>query len=340
MVRHLDGKATEIKKFVNIGAGDIVLDIGSNDGTLLTAMDGVGARLVGMDPTGVKFREYYPENAQLIPDFFSSKRYREVMGRQPAKVITSIAMFYDLEDPLAFVRQVCDVLSDDGIWVLEQSYLPLMLKKTAYDTVCHEHLEYYALKQILWLFERAGLVALDVQLNEINGGSFSITAAKKASAYSINQRAIVRVLHEEQDLGLDGLGPYRCFHERVLRHRDELVCFLDRARSSGEVIFGYGASTKGNVILQFCGITPSCLPFIAEVNPDKFGAFTPGSLIPIISEEQAKSMRPSCFLVFPWHFRDNIVDREESFVQNGGKLIFPLPSIEVVGRENSVSSGV
>jgi hypothetical protein len=125
-----------------------------------------------------------------------------------------------------------------------------------------------------------------------------------------------------------------------LRHRDELVCFLDSARSSGEVIFGYGASTKGNVILQFCGITPSRLPFIAEVNPDKFGAFTPGSLIPIISEEQAKSMSPSCFLVLPWHFRDNIVDREESFVQNGGKLIFPLPSIEVVGCENSVSSGV
>jgi SAM-dependent methyltransferase len=339
MVDHLQGKARKIKDIISLSSGDLVLDIGSNDSTLLRAMDEPGVRLVGMDPSGIKFRQYYPANAQLIPDFFSADRFRKEFGRQSAKVVTSIAMFYDLDAPLEFVRQVYEVLADDGIWVFEQSYLPFMLANTSYDTMCHEHLEYYALKQVQWMLERVGFVVLDVEFNNINGGSFSVTAAKAAASYRRNEAAVQQCIREEEKLGLSGMEIYRKFHDRVFQHRDELLSFLRAACANGERILGYGASTKGNVILQFCGITVNELACIAEVNPDKFGAFAPGTLIPIISEDEARAMNPGGFLVLPWHFRDNIVARETQFLASGGRLIFPLPRIEVISEE-SVSRGV
>lgn len=296
------------------------------------------ARLVGMDPTGIKFREYYPEHVELIPEFFSAESYRREVGSQRVKVITSIAMFYDLENPLEFVRQVSEILADDGIWAFEQSYLPTMLARTSYDTICHEHLEYYALKQVLWMLERTGLKVLDVRSNDINGGSFAVIAAKKGSSYRPRQDVIDSFIRAEQSLGLYELESYRRFRERVVRHGQELPGFLNEANRRGEVVFGYGASTKGNVILQFCGITASQLPYIAEVNPEKFGAFTPGGFIPIISERQAHDMEPDGFLVLPWHFRENIIAKEDKYLRGGGKLVFPLPTIEAVTSEKSLSN--
>jgi NDP-4-keto-2,6-dideoxyhexose 3-C-methyltransferase len=317
---------------VALSAGDLVLDIGSNDSTLLRAMDAPGVQLVGMDPSGIKFRELYPPQVQLIPDFFSAERFRREFGNKRASVVTSIAMFYDLERPLDFVQQVYEVLEDNGIWVFEQSYLPTMLARNSYDTICHEHIEYYALKQILWMFEKVGFTALNVEFNDINGGSFSVTAGKKAAGHTQNSAVIERLIREEEELGLSGAEIYRQFRERVAGHRDELKQFLANSRGRGEKIFGYGASTKGNVLLQYCGLIADDLPYIAEVNHDKFGAFTPGSKIPIISEEEAREMNPSGFLVLPWHFRDNIVGREQAFLASGGRLIFPLPMLEVVGN--------
>ena len=339
MVDHLQEKARKIKNIVSLSRGDLVLDIGSNDSTLLRAMDEPGLRLVGMDPSGVKFLEHYPPHIQLIPDFFSAGRFRKEFGRQSAKVVTSIAMFYDLDAPLEFVRQVHEVLADDGVWVFEQSYLPAMLANTSYDTVCHEHLEYYALKQIRWMLERTGFTMLDVEFNSVNGGSFSVTAAKTTAPHTRNEAAVQQCLRDEEALGLAGREIYDQFHDRVFEHRNELLRFLRDARADGERIFGYGASTKGNVILQFCGITAEELPCVAEVNPDKFGACTPGSRIPIVAEADARAMSPSGFLVLPWHFRDNIVAREGRFLAGGGRLIFPLPRIEVISEEGA-SRGV
>ena len=330
MVEHLQNKAQKIKNTVALCPGDLVLDIGSNDSTLLRAMDGPGLRLVGMDPSGVKFRAYYPTHVQLIPDFFSANRFRQEFGGHSAKVVTSIAMFYDLEAPMDFVRQVYEVLADDGVWVFEQSYLPFMLANTSYDTICHEHVEYYALKQIRWMLERVGFMVLDVELNDINGGSFSVTAAKSKSPYTRNEAAVRECIHDEEQLCLGGGEIYQKFRDRVFRHREELLEYLRDVKANGERVLGYGASTKGNVILQFCGITPVELPYVAEVNPDKFGAFTPGTRIPIISEDDARAMNPNGFLVLPWHFRENIVAREARFLAAGGKLVFPLPRIEVV----------
>lgn len=330
MVAHLRGKVEKILERVSLAPEDQVLDIGSNDATLLRAYPKGGAALIGIDPTGRKFSEYYPDHVRLIPEFFSSDVLRKHFGRGKMKVVTSIAMFYDLEDPLGFMRQVHDVLADDGVWVFEQSYMPAMLAANAYDTVCHEHLEYYRLKQIKWMTDRVGLKIVDVEFNEVNGGSFSVMVAKAQSSHEENSALIRKILTVEEREGLGGLAPYERFRERVDRHRNELLALIQKINSDGKKIFGYGASTKGNVILQFCGLTTRAIPFIAEVNRDKFGRFTPGSSIPIVSEEEAKAMRPDYFLVLPWHFKGFILEKEKGYLSSGGRLVFPLPSIEVV----------
>jgi NDP-4-keto-2,6-dideoxyhexose 3-C-methyltransferase len=331
MVAHLHGKVRRILETVALGKGDLVIDIGSNDGTTLAAYPAGGADLVGIDPGGEAFRRHYPPHVRLIPEFFSAKAVRSAFGARRARVITSFAMFYDLEAPMEFMREVRDCLDDDGVWVFEQSYMPTMLAMNAYDTICHEHLEYYALGPILWMMERVGLRVLDVELNGVNGGSFSITAARAGAPHHGRPEAIAALLAREAAAQLDTLEPYREFGVRVAAQRDVLLRFLRDARASGQKVFGYGASTKGNVLLQYCGVTPDDLPCIAEVNEEKFGAFTPGTLIPIVSEAEARARKPDYFLVLPWHFRDAIVERERDWLAAGGKLVFPLPHIDVVG---------
>jgi hypothetical protein len=329
MVEHLHEKIRKVIKLIFLSAGDVILDIGSNDSTLLQAYPSSEATLIGIDPAGEKWRKYYPDQIQLISDYFSAGSVKNIIGNKKAKIVTSIAMFYDLEDPLGFSMQVSEVLSDDGIWVFEQSYMPTMLERTAYDTICHEHLEYYSLKQIKWMLDRAGLKIIDVEFNDINGGSFSVTAAKTNSSFSEKSDRINEILCHEEKIKLNTMKPYKEFKKRIYQHRDELCEFVRKANAEDRLLIGYGASTKGNVILQFCGFSEKEIPSIAEVNSDKYGCYTPGTNIPIISEEEAKGMKPDFFLVLPWHFRANITKREDQFLKNGGSLIFPLPKLEL-----------
>jgi hypothetical protein len=333
MVRHLRGKVARILERVKLQTGDLVIDIGANDSTLLQAYPPDGLTLVGVDPSGPKFQKFYPDHVSLIPDFYSYANIARALPGRRAKIVTSIAMFYDLEQPMRFVDDIVRVLDDEGVWVFEQSYLPLMLETNSYDTVCHEHLEYYAIAQIKWMTDRAGLKIVDVQCNDINGGSFSVMAAKRESGYPEATAVVDDMLRAEAALGLQGLDVYRDFERRVSLHRREFSELLDALNRRGQKVLGYGASTKGNVTIQYCGITERQIPFIAEVNEDKFGAFTPGSKIPIISEAEARAMEPDCLVVFPWHFRQGIVEREQAFLEGGGKLIFPLPKIEIVTRD-------
>lgn len=333
MVEHLNKKVKKIESFIHLKHADLIIDIGSNDSTLLQAYRKDGLLLVGIDPTGEKFKKYYPERINLIPDFFSSKLINKRFKNKKAKVVTSIAMFYDLESPMDFAKQISEILADDGIWILEQSYMPEMLIMNAYDTVCHEHLEYYGLKQIKWITDKLGLKIIDVEFNQVNGGSFSITVAKSVSRHFKNSKLIDKILSEENSKGLHTLKPYGDFKQRVLKHREEIQKFILEIKSKNKKIFGYGASTKGNVVLQFCNITQNDIPFIAEVNPDKFSCFTPGTNIPIIPEEEARKIKPDYFLVLPWHFRKGIIDRERNFLESGGKLLFPLPFLETVSHE-------
>ncbi|RYD77599.1 MAG: methyltransferase domain-containing protein [Verrucomicrobiaceae bacterium] len=329
MVRHLTTKIEHLERYADLKSGDVVLDIGSNDATSLKAYRTSGLRRIGIDPTGAKFREYYTDDITLIPDFFTATNYRSV-ERKPAKIVTSIAMFYDLEDPIAFARDIESVLADEGVWHFEQSYLPSMLRMTSYDTICHEHLEYYSLRVVQHILAAAGLKCIDVAMNAVNGGSFAVTAAKIKSNRKPNSAVINWLIEQEDRMGLDTPRPYREFEERVFRHRQDLVRLLEALNADGKKVLGYGASTKGNVVLQFCGFTAKDIPAIAEVNPDKFGSFTPGTRIPIISEADARAMRPDYFLVLPWHFKEGILQREKEYLANGGKFIFPFPEIEII----------
>ncbi len=329
MVKHLQSKVKILEGMVDLTLNDLVIDIGSNDATLLRAYTG-SQKKVGIDPTGLKFQKFYTDDITLIPDFFTADKFKTEFPDKRAKVITSIAMFYDLEDPLAFVTDVRECLADDGLWHFEQSYMPSMLRANSYDTICHEHLEFYSLKVVKSMLETCGMRVLDVQLNDINGGSFAVTASRANSRHSPNSSVINWMLQQEISMGLDTSRPYLEFKDRVVKHRDSLNDLVKVLVSDGKKIFGYGASTKGNVLLQYCGLTANEIPYIAEINEDKFGSYTPGSKIPIISEAEAKELNPDYYLVLPWHFRHGILSRETEFMANGGRFIFPLPNIEII----------
>ena len=334
MVKHLDEKVHYLLEHYPLSPGDLVLDIGSNDGTLLSFYPELNVTVVGIDPTAHKFADFYPKLICVIPDFFSADLFRKRFGSRKARIITSIAMFYDLENPLSFMRDVASILDENGIWHFEMSYLPALVRTMGYDTICHEHLEYYSLRQIKWMTDRCGLKIVNVGFNETNGGSFAVTVARRSSRYPENREQIKETLNNEKRAGLSSVTQQRVFAKAVKTHREKLIALLRGLKEQGRTVLGYGASTKGNVLLQHCGITSDLLPAIAEVNKDKFGCFTPGTNIPILPELEAHAMKPDYLFVLPWHFRRNLIQRESAFLRRGGKMIFPLPTIEIVGVES------
>jgi len=340
MVEHLKGLSRYCVSQVALKAEDRILDIGSNDGTLLGSYldlqkDGLvpeGVSLVGMDPTIRKFGHHYRDGISKVADFFGSKRFLEEFpgGEGSAKIVTSISCFYDLEDPVAFARDVKRVLHPEGVWVFEQSYSVLMLAKNMYDTAVQEHLEYYSLTQISRILSEAGLAVREVELNDCNGGSFRVVAehAGKPSGHPS-----VKLLQTLEDiLGINDLAIYHNFENSAKMHKSEFRQMLQDIKARGETVFGLGASTKFNAVLQYCEITPELLPKIGEVNEDKFGCTTPGSLIPIVPEKELFALKPDYFVVGPYHFRDFLLKlpHVKQYLKDGGKLIFPLPSLEIV----------
>lgn len=328
MRNHLRGIVDEAQRMIEDTA-KAVLDIGCNDGTLLNCYPRQTARY-GIDPSDII--EAVPDGITAIRDLFPSQELKHVAGTK-FDVITSIAMFYDLEDPLNFVREVKSLLAPDGMWIFEMSYMPLMLEMNSYDTICHEHIEYYSLAVIENLLGRLDMRVVRAELNDINGGSLRCYATHGSSfrfkrpEYSEN----IKLLRQREfDQELDSDRPYRNFQDRINVHREELNALLKRLKRQNKRIHVYGASTKGNVILQWCGIDNRIIDYAAERNPEKFGATTLGTDIPIISEEESRRMKPDYYLVLPWHFKTEFVERERQTVEQGTGLIFPLPSIEII----------
>jgi len=329
MVRHLTDIKDRVIAMVEPEAGDIVLDIGSNDGTMLKAYAISGLVRIGIDPILGHFRDHYPVDAITVEDYFSAPTFQMVGNGRKAKAITSIAMFYDLDDPNVFVMDIREVLHPEGIWVFELSYMPKMLKQNAFDTICHEHLEYYGLHQVERLISAHGLRIFDVDFNEINGGSFQIYACHADGPYRSEQTKIDTILRSEAEQDFNSLTPYRAFNKGIETIRDRLVEVIRDECAKGKQIYAYGASTKGNTILQYCGFDAKDIVAAADRNPEKWGCRTPGTGIPIISEEEARNANPDYFLILPWHFREGFLERESAFLQNGGRFIFPLPNVEV-----------
>ena len=333
MVRHLRQTVDKLRTRVSLASGDVVLDVGSNDGTLLGSYpESLGVTLLGMDPTAARFASYYAPHTRAVAELFSAESFlRESRGKK-ARVVTSIAMFYDLPDPGRFVADIHDVLADDGVWHFEQSYLPLMLEMNAYDTICHEHLEYYALHPIVFLLERAGFRIEDVTLSDVNGGSFAVTAQKGKGDHA---PVVARMLADEHARGLQTDAPFDAFAKATMGHRADVRALLESLHAQGKRVLGLGASTKGNVLLDHCGIGPELLPAIAEVNEEKVGAFTPGSKIPIVRESDLADEKPDYLFVLPWHFRAGFLKPGGVASRLGVPLIFPLPKLEVIAPEKA-----
>jgi hypothetical protein len=335
---HLGGIVEEAVALAGKDAA-VVLDIGCNDGTLLNCYPKRYQRF-GVDPSNIA--KGVTGVLEIVQDFFPSAALDACLAGKRCDIITSIAMFYDLENPVAFVRALKPLLGPDGIWIFEMSYMPTMLEMNSYDTICHEHLEYYSFSVIERLLRMCGMKVVRVGFNAINGGSIRCYATHD-DCFKYDrpefQETLADVRGKEFELELDTDKPYQHFQERIDAHRQKLVRLLKDLRRQGKTIHVYGASTKGNTILQWCGIDHTIIPCAADRNPEKFGARTIGTDIPIVSEEDSRAMRPDYYLVLPWHFRDEFVKREAEMMARGTKLIFPLPEIQIVGAGDLQMAG-
>lgn len=339
MTSELHSIAKKVQSLVSLSPGDFVMDIGANDGTLLRGYTIPGLHTVGFEPARNLVQFAKKDTTKIINDFFNARAWNKEVHGSKAKAITAIAMFYDLEDPNSFVSDITKCLDDEGVFIIQMSYLPLMLSQNAFDNICHEHLEYYSLDSLEFLLARHGLEIFDVELNGINGGSFRIyTKFKNSKAIRVPVEAPMRVQslrHFEKKLGLDQINSYHKFQKRVLDIKETVSTFIRDEVQNGKKVHVYGASTKGNTLLQFFDLDNTVITAAAERNPDKWGTKTIGTNIPIVSEERARKDAPDYFLVLPWHFLDEFVDREREYLARGGKFIVPLPEPKIIDLAGS-----
>jgi SAM-dependent methyltransferase len=306
----------------------LVLDIGCNDGTLLDFYPKHFIKY-GCDPSDVAQEV---KDATVVQDIFPSEELFKLLEGKKLDVITSIAMFYDLENPVEFVKGIKRFLSAKGVWVFEMSYMPKMLELDSYDTICHEHLEFYSLAVLENILELGGMKTFKISFNDINGGSIRCYATHKENSKhdsKENLQLINEIRHREFDMELDTDKPYVEFQQRIEVLKKELHDLLVKLKKEGKKVHVYGASTKGNTILQWCNIDHTLVEFAAERNPDKYGAMTLGTNIPIISEAESRAMNPDYYLVLPWHFKPEFLEREKEALDKGTGFIFPVPKIEI-----------
>jgi NDP-4-keto-2,6-dideoxyhexose 3-C-methyltransferase len=333
--------ANTSERLMNLRAGEAVLDIGCNDGTLLASYETKSIFRIGFDPAANLAASSRKVADRVVSGFFEAEEFErdpDLNTRRP-KIVTSIAMFYDLEDPNKFVSDIKSIMHPDGVWVVQMSYLPLMLKQHDFGNICHEHLEYYSLESLEYLLKLHDFVVSDVQLNDVNGGSFRVFVRNRGAdearfgdaAYRQLAAGRVNALRaEEAKMALGETSTYRQFSVWVERIKDDVSRFISDQVHRGKKVAVYGASTKGNVMLQYFGLNCGLITSASERNPDKWGKVTVGTRIPIVSEEEARTAKPDFFLVLPWHFVEEFRDREKNYLLDGGRFIVPLPHFTLI----------
>lgn len=329
MRKILEEVADSAKKIIKLKSGDTILDIGCNDGTMLSFFESGDYNLVGIDPAQNVESKVNSIKFKRVKDFFSKQSFQNV-SVQKAKLIFSVAMFYHLKDPLQFCRDVHAVLDDQGIVVIQMAYLPAMIKTNMYDNIVHEHIGYYGTQQLKWILDRASLEVFDVSLNDVYGGSFRIFAKKKENPnYPVTKR-LLRNLAEEIEWGIFDKATYQLFMKRINSTKDQLRSLINNLKKDGKSIWVYGASTKGNTIMQFCGIGAAEVTAAADSNPFKYGRYLIGSDITITNEKTMRSEKPHYLLVLPYSFFEAFQRKEMDLVKNGTRFIIPLPEVKVV----------
>lgn len=303
-----------------------ILDIGSNDGSFLNIL-GKNYNLVGIDPSAKKFIKNY-KNIKLIDNFFSKKNvFTKIKNLKRFDLISSFAVFYDVDDPNSFCRDVHDLLDDKGVWICEFSYLPLMLKNLTFDQICHEHILYYDFTVFENIIKKNNLKVLDIKLNEINGGSIEVIISKKNANFKVNSKMINKIKNDEKKITFNA---FNNFSKRIFKVKKDLINFL----SKNKPILGYGASTKGNIVLNLCNLNSKSIKYICDANLKKINKFTPGSNIKIISKKLMRRMQPKYLLVLIWSFRSEVIKEEINYLKNGGNLVFHLPKFHIVNYKN------
>jgi NDP-4-keto-2,6-dideoxyhexose 3-C-methyltransferase len=332
MVKALADIARAGEKLTKLRSGDLVIDIGANDGTLLRQYKTRGLTTVGFEPSDL-WKLAIKGNTRIINDYFNHAAFQKVFGDQKAKLITSISMFYDLENPNTFVEDVKKCLHPDGVWIIQMNYLGLMLENNTFDNICHEHLEYYSLLSLSNLLERHDMKAFDVELNDVNGGSFRIYIKHKESSirgFQGSEKRMEKQKKCEEKMGFDDCRVYDKFAQRIEKTRTELVGFLKQEAKKGKKIFIYGASTRGLVVLQYAGIDNRLIKAATDMNPEKWGKYIVGTGIPIISIERYRKEKPDYLFVLPYHFIEEIKEQEKEFLKKGGKMIVAIPKFEII----------
>lgn len=335
MVKALADIASAAERIVNLSSGDLVVDIGANDGTLLRQYKKPGLVTVGFEPSNL-WKLGIEGNSRIINDYFNYEAFQRELGKRKAKVITSIAMFYDLEDPNAFVEDIKKCLDENGVWIVQMNYLGLMLENNTFDNICHEHLEYYSLLSLSNLLDRYDMEAFDVELNDVNGGSFRTYVKHKSGKIQSSAAAEDRLRKQreiEKEMGLDSNKVYEAFAKRIETSKSDTVSFLKGENEKGKKIFIYGASTRGLVVLQYFGIDKTLITAATDMNPDKWGKYIVGTGIQIMSVEEYRKQKPDYLLVLPYHFLEEIKNQEKEFLEAGGKMIVAIPHFKVITKE-------
>ena len=328
MTNHVKNLVKTLTNKLKFKKGDAVLDIASNDGTLLNFYNRK-IYTVGIDPLINKFKSQYKSINAKVPDFFSYKSLINKKINKSFKAITALSMFYDLPNPNQFLLDIKKILATDGIFILEQVDLLSIVKEQLFDTICHEHLEYYSSKIIIEIAKNNHLRVFDLKKNDINGGSITYYICHKNAKFKTNLKKITSIVKEESRLKLEKINTYKKLEKNIIKQKIKLISLIKKIIKDGKIIHGYGASTKGNVLLQYFKITNKFIKYIADRNPKKSGFYTPGTKIKIITEEKSRKIKPDYYLVLPWHFKKEILQREKRIMKSGTKLIFPLPKLEV-----------
>ena len=329
MTKHVQHVAKEALKIAKIKKGEYVLDIASNDGTLLNFY-GRNVITVGIDPILKKFSKFYKKINYTIPNFFSFSSLKNSLKTKKFKAITALSVFYDIKKPNNFIKDIKKILDKNGVFFLEHADLLSIIKYNLFDTICHEHLEYYSTKIIMKIMSQNELKIFDIKKNNINGGSLRYLISHKNSKYKVNHRVIRSILKEEKIYELEKKKTYINFFNQINLQKKKLNLVLKKAKSFNKAIHGYGASTKGNVLLQYFELDNKIIDFISDRNPKKYNLYTPGTKIKIISEKDSRDMNPDYYLVLPWHFKKEILKRENKIKRKGTKFIFPLPKLEII----------